>query len=97
MRLPFTIPLYNDDDIRWSDAEAAAVLGQSLAVFRRHLKRGEGPPYVMSGRYRQFRPAAVRQWRIEQERAPGAQPRRQQETVFRFSPPRRGRPAKVRS
>jgi hypothetical protein len=74
-----------DDDVIWSDAETAAFLKQSLPTFRKHLKAGLGPPFMQYGRFRQYRPAAVRQWRLSKERSSERPPA-----------PRRGRPKTVR-
>ena len=79
--------IHTDDDLVWSDVEVAAFLRRSLQTYRKDLRAGIGPPFVQLGRFRQYRPAAVRQWLISKERSPEAPP----------PAPRRGRPRKVRA
>jgi hypothetical protein len=79
---PTDIPLVGDEDFRWTDAPA--LLNISTHRFRMRLKQGDRPPFEQNGRFRLYRPAAVRKWRVDVERSPAA-----------VLAPRRGRPPVV--
>jgi hypothetical protein len=66
--------------------QAAGAVRCKTQKLRKLVRQGEGPPHISIGRFRYYRPEALRQWLLGRERASEPPPE-----------PRRGRPPKIRS